>query len=226
MADWGRIQIGIFEFSRGNYTAAASIFEEVSATNGDVLLVYDYLGSSYMGLEQWSRAERVYRQALARGLESARFHLDLGLIHEQRGEPVPAMRELRAALALDSGHVTARFHLGNLLRRAGRMEQAAEQYRQAVEINPDYVYAWNGLGMTLATTGRHPEALAAFRRVVEIDPVGARGYYNLAVQLERMRHPAEAAAAYEDFLSRVDGAELSAEQAQATTAIERLRTPD
>ena len=225
MADWGRIQIGIFEFSRGDYNAAASIFEQVSATNGDVLLVYDYLGSSYMGLEQWSRAERVYREALARGLESARFHLDLGLIHGQRGEPVPAMRELRAALALDSGNVTARFHLGSLLRRAGRMEQAAEQYRQAVEINPDYVYAWNGLGMTLATAGRRPEALAAFRRVVKIDPVGARGYYNLAVQLERMRRPAEAAAAYENFMSRAKGDEFSAERAQATAAIDRLRSP-
>jgi tetratricopeptide (TPR) repeat protein len=225
MADWGRIQRGIFEFSRGNYAAAASIFEEVSATNSDVLLVYDYLGSSYVGLEQWSRAERVYREALARGLESARFHLDLGLILERRGEPVPAMRELRAALALDSGNVTARFHLGNLLRRAGRMEQAAEQYRQAVDINPDYVYAWNGLGMTLATTGRHPEALAAFRRVVKIDPDGARGYYNLAVQLERMRRPAEAVVAYEDFLVRVEGDGFSAERAQATAAIEQLRSP-
>jgi arylsulfatase A-like enzyme/Tfp pilus assembly protein PilF len=225
MADWGRIQRGIFEFSSGDYGAAASIFEEVSATNSDVLLVYDYLGSSHMGLEQWSQAERVYREALAKGLESASFHLDLGLIHEQRGEVVPAMRELRAALALDSGNVTARFHLGNLLRRAGRTEQAAGQYRQAIEINPDYVYAWNGLGMTLATAGRHPEALAAFRRVVEIDPDGARGYYNLAVQLERMRHPAEAAAAYEDFLSRALGDELSAERAQAAAAIERLRTP-
>ncbi|MGB6369259.1 MAG: sulfatase-like hydrolase/transferase [Thermoanaerobaculia bacterium] len=226
MADWERIQIGIFEFSRGNYTAAASIFEDVSATNGNVLLVYDYLGSSYMRLEQWSRAERVYREALARGLESARFHLDLGLIHEQRGDPVPAMRELRAALALDSYDVTARFHFGNLLRRAGRIEQAAEQYRQAVEINPDYVYAWNGLGMTLAKTGRHSEALAAFRRVMEIDPDGARGYYNLAVQLERMRRPAEALAGYQDFLIRAEGEGLSAERAQATAAIQRLRSPD
>jgi Flp pilus assembly protein TadD len=79
--------------------------------------------------------------------------------------------------------------------------------------------------MTLATDGRHPEALAAFGRVVEIDPDGARGYYNLAVQLDRMRRPAEAAAAYEDFLSRAMGDELSAERVQATTAIERLRTP-
>jgi arylsulfatase A-like enzyme/Tfp pilus assembly protein PilF len=223
MADWARIQRGIFEFSRGNHGAAASIFEEVLTTNSDLLLVYDYLGSSYMGLEQWSRAERVYREASAKGLVSAQFHLDLGLIHEQRGEPVPAMRELRAALAIDSANVTARFHLGNLLRRAGRMEQAIEQYRQAIGVNPDYVYAWNGLGMTLAAVNRHPDALAAFRRVVEIDPAGARGYFNLAVELERMRRPAEAAAAYEDFLSRSEGSEYSAERAQATTALERLR---
>ncbi|TNF73526.1 MAG: tetratricopeptide repeat protein [Acidobacteria bacterium] len=226
MADWARIQRGIFEFSRGNHGAAASIFEEVLATNTDVLLVYDYLGSSYMGLEQWSRAERVYREALAKGLVSAQFHLDLGLIHEHRGEAVPAMRELRAALAIDSTNVTARFHLGNLLRRAGRMEQAIEQYRQAIGVNPDYVYAWNGLGMTLAAVDRQPEALAAFRRVVEIDPVGARGYFNLAVQLERMRRPAEAVVAYEDFLARAEGDEFSAERARAVTAIERLRSPD
>jgi arylsulfatase A-like enzyme/Tfp pilus assembly protein PilF len=223
MADWGRIQMGIYEFSRGNYSVAASIFEGVSAANSGVLLVYDYLGSSYMGLEQWSRAERVYREALARGLVSAKFHLDLGLIHEQRGELVPAMRELRAALAIDSTNVTARFHLGNLLRRAGRMEQAVEQYEHALGVNPDYVYAWNGLGMAQAAAGSHPEALAAFRRVVEIDPKGARGYYNLAVQLERMRRPAEALAAYEDFLSRAVEDELAAERQQAATAIERLR---
>lgn len=225
IADWDHIQKAIYEYSRGDFETAASIFEEVLRTNSDVPLVYDYLGSSYLRLEQWSKAERVYREALAKGLESPSFHLDLGLIHEQRGEPVPAMRELRAAVALDGANVTAHFHLGNLLRRAGRTEQAVEQYRQAVEINPDYVYAWNGLGMTLAAAGRHTEALAAFRRVVEIDPAGARGYYNLAVQLERMRRPAEAAAAYEEFLAKAAGDEFVAERSRAVTAIERLRSP-
>ena len=68
MADWDHIQTGIFEFSRGDFEAAAWIFEEVLRTNSDVPLVYDYLGSSYMRLEQWSKDERVSRAALAKAI--------------------------------------------------------------------------------------------------------------------------------------------------------------
>ena len=225
MAVWNEIQIGVHEFGLGNDGLASEILEKVLATEKDIPLVYENLGALYMKVGRLAEAETIYREALARGIESAEFHMNLGRLHHGRREWREAEKELRVALELDPGNVAALVHLGNTLRARGELEEAISQYRQALEINPNYLYAFDGLGIAHSKLGKQEEALRSFREVVRLDPEGAQGHFNLAVQLEQMGRRAEALEAYREILRRSgSGAPLELTR-RATAAVERLESP-
>ncbi len=222
MAVWNEIQIGIHEFGQGNTTLASQILEKVLSTEKDIPLVYENLGALYMQVGRPADAGRIYREALARGMEDADFHVNLGLLHHQRREWSDASKELRIALELDPGNVAARVHLGNTLRALGRPEEAISEYLKALEINPRYLYAFDGLGIAYSKLGQQEEALRSFREVVRLDPEGAQGHFNLAVQLERMGRKTEAQESYRELLKRSSAPPELIRRARA--AVERLET--
>ncbi len=223
MAVWNEIQIGIHEFGQGNYALASQILENVRAREKDIPLVYENLGALYMQVGRLAEAETIYHEALARGMEDADFHMNLGLLHHYRREWSAASKELRVALELDPGNVAARVHLGNTLRAGGQMEEAISQYQKALEINPRYPYAFDGLGIAYSKLGNQEEALRSFREVVRLDPEGAQGHFNLAVQLEQMGRKTEALESYRELLRRMDSGVPPELIRRAHAAIERLK---
>jgi arylsulfatase A-like enzyme/Tfp pilus assembly protein PilF len=222
MSIWNEIQIGIHELGQGNLAFAAERLERVLTTEKDVPIVYENLGSLYIRAGRPKEAEALYREALARGMESSDFHENLGRIHYGRREWSQAEKELRIALALEPGSVPARVHLGNALRAGGKPEEAISEYRKALEINPRYLYAFDGLGIAYAKLGRQEEALEAFREVVRLDPEGAQGQFNLAVQLEQMGRKEEALESYRELLRRAGSGPPPELIRRAEAAVEKL----
>jgi arylsulfatase A-like enzyme/Tfp pilus assembly protein PilF len=222
MAVWNEIQIGIHEFGMGNDALAIEVLENVLATEKDIPLVQENLGALYMRVGRLAEAETIYRDALARGMESAEFHMNLGRLHHGRREWREAEKELRIALALEPENVAASVYLGNSLRAGGKPEEAIAQYEKALEINPRYLYAFDGLGIAYSQLGRQEEALKAFREVVRLDPEGAQGHFNLAVQLERMGRKTEALESYRELLRRSEAPSEFTRRASA--AVERLQS--
>jgi pentatricopeptide repeat protein len=202
MAVWNEIQIGIHELGQGNLAFAVERLSRVLATEKDIPIVYESLGSVYVKAGRFADAETIYREALSRGLESGEIHENLGRIHYERREWSASERELRIALALEPGNVAALVHLGNALRAGGKPGEAIPEYRKALELSPRYLYAFDGLGIAYAKLGRNDEALQAFREVVRLDPEGAQGHFNLAVQLEQMGRKEEALESYRELLRR------------------------
>lgn len=219
---WNRIQRGIAEQGRGDFRAAIASFESVLQDDPEIPMVYEYLGTCWQKLSAPAKAERVYRQALERGIESPRLHHEIGRILWQRGDLEEAERELQIALALDPLSVAAHYDLANLYRGEGDLRQAAEHYRAALAVNPSYLWAWNGLGMTLAAMQEDQQALDAFQRVIEIDPQGASGYFNLAVHLESSGQTAAARDAFERFLALSVDQGLEEQREYAAEAVRRL----
>ncbi len=219
---WNQIQLGVHDLGLRNYDAAREILEKILATEKEVPIVYENLGEAYMHLGREADAERIDRQALARGLEEAAFHVNLGRIHLSRRELAAAEKELRVALALDPENVTALVHLGNTLRAAGRPEEALSSYQQALAIDPRYLYAFDGLGRAYSQLDRPEESLRAFQQVVRLDPEAPQGYFNLAVQLEHMGRKAQALDAYQELLRRAPKGSPSELTRRASEAVERL----
>jgi choline-sulfatase len=221
IAVWEGLQRAVDLYGRGEFAAAAVDFAAVLRSERQMPLAYEYLGAAYMRLERRDEAERVYEEALRRGIESPAIRLDLGLIQRGRGAAERAEAEWLRALELDPAQVTALFDLGELYRASGRREEAEARFRAAVAINPDYVYAWNGLGRVLAEA-RPEDALAAFERAVELAPNEPRGELNLAVQLERMGRRDAARQAYARCLDLVAGGGPAEVSRAAAAGLRRL----
>jgi tetratricopeptide (TPR) repeat protein len=138
MGIWNQIQMGLFLSGRGNNTGALDILTKAVTSEPDMPILYDYIGSCYMRLGQYSEAGRVYHQALERGIDSADIHVNLGVIHYRRGDLEKAERELQKALALNAHSVQAHYRLADVyrdfMRLAGEEEYARERRQAAAAI--------------------------------------------------------------------------------------------
>ena len=219
---WTKIEAGLALFNRGDDAGALEVFTTALAEDADIPFLYDHIGWAYMRLNQYDRAERVYRQAIERGFDSADLRANLGLIYSRWREFEKAEQELQTALMLEEGNLSARYRLADVYRATRNYSKAVQQYRSVLEIDPGYVWALNGLGMTLAMEGKNDEALAAFRDAVRIAPQIAPGYLNLAVHLERMKRFPEALEAYKKFMELSSEEEFARQRGIATAAIQRL----
>jgi arylsulfatase A-like enzyme/Flp pilus assembly protein TadD len=222
---WTKIESGLALFSLGDDAGALDIFNKALTEDSDIPILYDHIGWSYVRLNQYDRAERIYRRAIERGFDSAELRANLGLIYYRWGNFEKAEQQLRAALQLEEGSIPAHYRLADVYRATKSYTKAEEHYRRVLEIDPGYVWALNGLGMTLAMQGKNEEALAAFRDAVRIAPEMAPGYLNLAVHLERLKRHPEALEAYEKFLALASEAEYARQRELAAAAIKRLKSP-
>ena len=104
----------------------------------------------------WTQAQESTQQAFARAVA----------LH-QAGDFDGAIREYRAALALDSANFQARSNLGAALAHIGHYEEAIAAYRQALENAPASALSHLRLNLALAyyKSGRITEAVQAFEEV-------------------------------------------------------------
>ncbi len=151
---WTKIESGLALFSQGDDAGALVIFKKALAEDNDIPILYDHIGWSHIRLNQYDQAERVYRQAIEHGFDSADLRANLGLIYYRWGEFAKAEKELRIALTLEESSIYRPLPSGRRLSRNQELPEGREQYRRVLEINPDYVWALNGLGMTLAMDGK------------------------------------------------------------------------
>jgi arylsulfatase A-like enzyme/Flp pilus assembly protein TadD len=220
---WRNIELGLSLFNQGNYSGALDTLNKALSEDRDIPILYAYIGWSNIQLNRYDEAERVYRQALERGIESAEIHANLGLISYHRRAFAEAEKELLIALKLEESSVPAHYRLADVYRATKNYSKAIEQYRRVLDIDSGYVWASNGLGMALAMAGKNEEALAAFRDVVRLAPGMAPGYLNLAIHLERMKLFPEALEAYRKFLDLSSEDEFARQRELAAAAIKRLQ---
>jgi arylsulfatase A-like enzyme/Tfp pilus assembly protein PilF len=223
MGLWTKIESGLALFNQGDDSGALDVFKRALAEDSGIPILYDHIGWSYIRLNQYDRAEQVYRQAIEQGFDSADLRANLGLIYYRWGEFAKAEQQLRTALELEESSISARYRLADVYRATKSYSKAVEHYRRVLEIDPGYVWALNGLGMALAMEGKNEEALTAFRDAVRIAPEVAPGYLNLAVHLERLKRFPEALEAYQKFMDLSSEEEFARQREIATAAIKRLQ---
>jgi arylsulfatase A-like enzyme/Tfp pilus assembly protein PilF len=219
---WTTIESGLALYGQEDFSSALKLFEQALTEDGTIPILYDHIGWSYIELNQYDRAERVYRKAIEKGFETSELRSNLGLIYTRWGQFEKAEIELLVALELDADSISAHYRLADVYRATERYSEAAKGYRRVLAIDSYYVWAANGLAMALAAEGKNEEALAAFREAVRIDPGMAPGYLNLAVHLERMKRFPEALEAYRKFLDLASEAEYPRQREIAKAAMKRL----
>lgn len=143
----------------------------------------------------FDRAQAEFVAAQAAQGDFPGSHLNLAVVHEQRGEFARAQTEYERALALDPAFLPARFNLAQLLQRTERAAQAEPVLREGLKRFPDEGELHHSLGLLLSQLGRRAEAADALARAAQLLPNAARVQYESGLAHEAARRAHEAGAA-------------------------------
>jgi tetratricopeptide (TPR) repeat protein len=98
------------------------------------------------------------------GKEQFKSTFDLASAYSQAGELDMAIKEYRAALALDPASHNAMLELGSAYRRAKLFPEARELYQKIIAENPKYAAAYSNLGNVHLEQGELEAAVAAYEK--------------------------------------------------------------
>jgi len=130
---------------------------------------------------QFSQAESLYRQILARERDHAdALHL-LGVLHSQTGDFKSGVRLIKKAIKKNKTSAVFHSNLGAALKELGDYQEAAQACRRAIALNPKQVSAetYNNLGVVLKEQDKSAEAMENYRRALAIQPNFAEVYSNM-----------------------------------------------
>jgi serine/threonine-protein kinase len=126
-------------------------------------------------------ARRSADRALAIDPNSAEAHAAKGMLFHHQWDFAGAGRELRLALALDSGNAIVRQQYAIDLGMSGRIEEGIAESRRVLEYDPLAVDALVGLTYFLICARRYREAIDVAQRIFDIDSTSLFGYSNLGL---------------------------------------------
>ena len=141
--------------------------------------------------EQMTAAER---QGLDRALEEFRsaqmvnadrpgYHLNLGVMYQQRGELLNAESSLQTALRLDPSFAPAYVNLADVYRLKNQDAEGETVLREGLSVAPNDASVYHALGLLLARQQRQEEAVEALGRAAELLPENIRYSYVYGVAL-------------------------------------------
>lgn len=110
------------------YDEAEVEFKAELANNSEHALALTYLGDSEMRLNHPLAAAPYLEHALQLGSSIAIAHLDLGILYQDQGRKDDALRELKAAEALNTQDPTVHWHLARFYQSAGQKEEAQAEF--------------------------------------------------------------------------------------------------
>jgi predicted CXXCH cytochrome family protein len=133
-----------------------------------------------------------YEAAQRAAADTAAAHLNLGVLHVDRGELVEAEAAYRKSIEIGPDFLPAHFNLATFYNQTQRNAEAERVFREALQQFPEEGELHYSLGLLLAEEQRLPEAAESLRRASELLPTRARVHYNLALALQHLDRREEA----------------------------------
>ncbi|MFL2542109.1 MAG: tetratricopeptide repeat protein [Candidatus Latescibacterota bacterium] len=118
--------------------------------------------------EVWRDELTLWRDAVAKGEQMARPHVNLGKVLLQQGQFKEAIAVSHQALAIEPQLERAHYNIGTAYIRQQRLDLAEPHLRRALEIRPDMLPALNNLGNIYQRQGVWRQAMQVYRRAQAI----------------------------------------------------------
>lgn len=119
-------------------------------------------------------------------------HLNLGVMHERRGDLAKARAAYRLALRLDPGFLPAVFNLATLLSGENKNSEAETLLREAIASFPNEGELHYSLGLLLAGSGQVEKSAEALADASRLMPSRGRVHYNLGLAYTQIGRKPEA----------------------------------
>src|SRR5713226_9882744 len=134
------------------------------------------LGTAYMDLKQWDKAEAALRRAIEIDPKTANAWFALGELYLQQKRIDDAEKALREGLAVENRSWKGHFALGRLYLGKGETVKAARQIALTIQLNPNLAEAHLLAGNIFLHAGKREDALAEYQDYLRLAP---RGQYSL-----------------------------------------------
>ncbi len=151
----------------GDLQEALKLSEEAVALGRDEIRHLITLGEVKLALGDDEGTAEAYRAVLALDPENPDAHLELGILHERRGETAEAEEHFVESLKTDPGNPRALYSYASLYYTADDLETAEEILERAVAADAEYSPALSALASIRARRGEYGDALDFIERAVE-----------------------------------------------------------
>jgi len=151
----------------GDLQEALKLSEEAVALGRDEIRHLITLGEVRLALGDDEGTAEAYRAVLALDPENPDAHLELGILHERRGETAEAEEHFIESLKADPGNPRALYSYASLYYTADDLETAEEILERAVAADTEYSPALSALASIRARRGEYGDAVDFIERAVE-----------------------------------------------------------
>ncbi|MDP8939710.1 MAG: tetratricopeptide repeat protein [Actinomycetota bacterium] len=146
---------------------ALKLSEEAVALGRDEVRHLYTLGEVRLAQEDEAGAEAAYRAVITIDPEDPNAHLELGLIHERRGDATEAEEHFIESLKSDPGNPRALYSYASLYYATDDLETAEELLVRALTVDEGYSPALSALASIRARRGDYDSSLGYIEKAVE-----------------------------------------------------------
>lgn len=130
------------------------------------------LGTGYMDLDEWAKAESALRRALEINPRTANADFALGELYSRQEKYKQAEDYIRQGLAIEDRSWQGRFALARLYWIKGETLKASRQLAIALQLNPDFADAHLLAGNIFLRVNRPQDAILEFQEYLRLAPHG------------------------------------------------------
>ncbi|MCA1594230.1 MAG: tetratricopeptide repeat protein [Acidobacteria bacterium] len=130
------------------------------------------LGTTYMDVQQWDKAEKTLRRAIEINPKATTATFALGEVLRREKKYDEAEKVLSEGLKLDDKSARGHFTLGEVYWEKNDIPNAGKQVGTALQLKPDYAEAHLLAGNILLRARHAEEALTEFQEYLRLAPKG------------------------------------------------------
>lgn len=151
---------------------AASHLEKAVSAYPNYLEAHLLLGTVYMDLERWDKAENELKRVLKINDHTAAALFALGEVYLQGRKYKEAEQDLQAALRIEDNSWRGHLTLGRVYFAMGDLAKAGPEVGRAIQLKPDLAEAHLLAGSILFKSRQADKALPLFEEYLKLDPNG------------------------------------------------------
>lgn len=203
-------QMGLSNFTEGNYTSALVEFTEAEKlTPDDPELLY-YLGRTYFEKKKYDLAEQRYLKSLALKPNNSSVRNDLGVdyLEMKRWDDAIIQFKIVSEDIFFQNQEAASVNLGIAYFNKGDYPRALSVLRSVVGNNPREPRARLNLGKVYFAMDKIDLAIGEYNRAIELNSNYANAHYNLGLAYLKQKENRAAATAFREVLRIAPESEL------------------
>jgi tetratricopeptide (TPR) repeat protein len=186
-------------------TQALRYYLVARALRPDNYIVNVELGQQYINAEEFARAEKIFRDMIAKRPADPILAGELAVVFWSSGRAKEAEAQFLGALRLDENSLWVLRMYGSFLARQQRWDDAERLCRRVLELNDRVADAYALMAAIHGGRNEHAKALACSQRAAALNPADLNSRLSVAWALVRLGRSDEAAQASRDAVADFPG---------------------